>query len=528
MTGILLDHSLPSDIPNGTSAVDQQQKPATKPKGIIYPPPEIKNVVDKTASFVARFGAQFEDHVRENERGNPKFSFLNENDPYHAYFQYRIQEAREGKNITKAVDEKDVDGELVVEEKKPPKEPPAFEFMVEMPNLSAQDLDIIKLTAQFVARNGTQFMNALSRRESRNYQFDFMRPSHSLFPYFNKLVGQYRNVLMPPKGIFDKCKTLADDKHKIYERVLERVEYAAWQREEKKKQEEIEDAERQAFAQIDWHDFVVVETIEFTDADENMELPVPMLLADLERMTLAEKQMSLLRMSIPEQASAPADGRGKEVVEEEMDMEEDEVDMEEEDEEEDEEAKKPTPAVQIKPPEQIGPIKIRKDYVPKAKKPAINEPKSICPRCGEAFPASELEEHMRIELLDPKWREQKQAAEAKKKESNLLLSGSMVERNIKQLSSYRADIFGSEDDTTIQHKLREEEERRKKIERSKVVWDGHTATINLAKERATQGVTMEDQISALHRSKGLTGESDIGPRIPAPEDEHATKRQKTG
>ena len=53
--------------------------------------------------------------------------------------------------------------------------------------------------------------------------------------------------------------------------VIARIEQqAAWalkELEEKKKQKEQADAERIAFAQIDWHDFTVVATIEFTDAD---------------------------------------------------------------------------------------------------------------------------------------------------------------------------------------------------------------------------------------------------------------------
>ena len=35
--------------------VTKDETPATKPiVGIIYPPPEVRNIVDKTASFVAR------------------------------------------------------------------------------------------------------------------------------------------------------------------------------------------------------------------------------------------------------------------------------------------------------------------------------------------------------------------------------------------------------------------------------------------------------------------------------------------
>ena len=33
-------------------------------------------------------------------------------------------------------------------------------------------------------------------REQRNYQFDFLRPQHSLFNYFTKLVEQYTKVFI--------------------------------------------------------------------------------------------------------------------------------------------------------------------------------------------------------------------------------------------------------------------------------------------------------------------------------------------
>ena len=52
----------------------------------------------------------------------------------------------------------------------------------------------MKLTAQFVARNGRQFLTNLMNREQRNYQFDFLRPQHSLFQYFTKLLEQYTKV----------------------------------------------------------------------------------------------------------------------------------------------------------------------------------------------------------------------------------------------------------------------------------------------------------------------------------------------
>lgn len=84
----------------------------------------------------------------------------------------------------------------VIQETVVPKEPPPeFEFIADPPSISAFDLDVVKLTAQFVARNGRQFLTQLMQKEQRNYQFDFLRPQHSLFNYFTKLVEQYTKVI---------------------------------------------------------------------------------------------------------------------------------------------------------------------------------------------------------------------------------------------------------------------------------------------------------------------------------------------
>lgn len=45
--------------------------------------------------------------------------------------------------------------------------------------------------------------------------------------------------------------------------VCYRVEWAKFQERERKKEEEEKEKERVAYAQIDWHDFVVVETVDF-------------------------------------------------------------------------------------------------------------------------------------------------------------------------------------------------------------------------------------------------------------------------
>jgi splicing factor 3A subunit 1 len=70
--------------------------------GIIYPPPEVRSIVDKTAAFVARNGPEFEEKIRQNEINNVKFNFLSNNDPYHAYYQHKVREIAEGKDQSAA------------------------------------------------------------------------------------------------------------------------------------------------------------------------------------------------------------------------------------------------------------------------------------------------------------------------------------------------------------------------------------------------------------------------------------------
>ena len=102
-------------------------------------------------------------------------------------------------------------------------------------------------------------------REQRNFQFDFLRPQHSLFNYFTKLVEQYTKILIPPKDLMTKLKRELEAPIHASEGVMGTVRYRAeWERQQerqKKKEEEAKEKERVAYACIDWHDFVVVETV---------------------------------------------------------------------------------------------------------------------------------------------------------------------------------------------------------------------------------------------------------------------------
>lgn len=59
---------------------------------VILPPSEIRLIIEKLAAYVVRNGTTFEDKILEKERHNSRFSFLFPNDPYHPYYQRRLQE----------------------------------------------------------------------------------------------------------------------------------------------------------------------------------------------------------------------------------------------------------------------------------------------------------------------------------------------------------------------------------------------------------------------------------------------------
>ena len=107
----------------------------------------------------------------------------------------------------------------------------------------------MKLTALFTARRGHSFIAALSTREGRNYQFDFLRPSHSLFGYFNRLVEQYSKVLMPTKEVLDTLteRTKPGDRWRALEAARKHAKWAQHKEEQDKKRQDDQEAERSAY-----------------------------------------------------------------------------------------------------------------------------------------------------------------------------------------------------------------------------------------------------------------------------------------
>lgn len=95
-----------------------------------------------------------------------------------------------------------------------------------------------------MARNGRQFLTQLMNREQRNFQFDFLRPQHSLFQYFTKLLEQYTKVLIPPKSMQQRLRDEAKSAQAVLDQVKYRAEWQRYQEMQRAKEEEILERER--------------------------------------------------------------------------------------------------------------------------------------------------------------------------------------------------------------------------------------------------------------------------------------------
>ncbi|CDW55098.1 Splicing factor 3A subunit 1 [Trichuris trichiura] len=512
--------------------------------GIIYPPPEIRNIVDKTASFVARNGASFEVRIREHEVNNPKFNFLNPGDPYHAYYQQKVQDFIEGKVSNEPpVVSKMVAGPVPLRVQEvvkaseflPVEPPPEYEFIADPTTINAFDLDLMKLTAQFVARNGRQFLTQLMTRESRNFQFDFLKPQHSNFSYFTRLVEQYSKVMMPLRDLMSKLQVEGNDHKHVLGMVAARVEWERYQRRVREKEEAEAERERLAYSMIDWHDFVVVQTVDF-QPHETVGLPPPCTPKDVGARILAQQRYEAHKkateavemevesdeeetaaaqeaMVTPAQPASPemaivdgATGDASNILTQVQ-------------------APKPKAAHEVTQPVPAPPkpenVTIRKDYNPRNRileKAKAEQKWVISPLTGEKVPADKLTEHLKFNTVDQQYFMQKERELMDRQDEELVFAmGADISANIKAFAERRSDIFGvgskGAEQAMIGKKLGEEDVRR--ID-PKAIWDGHSVSVEATVKAAQAEISLEDQIAQIHRAQGLLPDKEkdrIGPKV---------------
>lgn len=421
------------------------------PAGVIPPPSGVREIIEKTAGYVARNGATFEERIREKE-GNAKLSFLVPDDAYHAYYRWRVDEIKAGRTNAIAAGRENEVTFRGREARKGPEKPEDFQFSARMPKMGAQDLEVVRLTALYVAKNGRSWMTALSQREAGNFQFDFLRPQNSLHQYFLKLVDQYTDLLTgddidsgrPQKKRIVELESNITNRAHILERARKRAEYNKHQEAQKVAKEEKENEEKIAYAQIDWHDFVVVETIVFDENDEMTEMPAPTTLNDLQSASLEEKAAmsidpsrrleeafpSFDDQSQPQPQAPKSNGYAAPTQVNDSNFRITSLQADRE---------RARAAQEAARNSATQPMKIRSDHIPRAQAKKSAASTSICPNCKQAIPNDEMAEHIRIEMLDPRWREQSKIAQHRSSTTNL--STADVANNLKRLASQRSDVF---------------------------------------------------------------------------------------
>jgi splicing factor 3A subunit 1 len=321
----------------------------------------------------------------------------------------------------------------------------------------------------------------LIKREARNPQFEFLNPGHHHYPFYSSLVEAYTKCLLPnTKSMAEQLKAKFSSKQEILQRLRARAEWEMKEAEAKRRAEEEAQKEREAMAAIDWYDFVVVETIDFYNDEE---LPPPLTYQQL--MDLGKKPLF-----------EPRAFTDAIETNDEMEMETTEQPMEPA-------SPPPNHVPQPQPPlpkqEEIDDsenMKIIKDYDysrVRHQQQSRSLQVQICPKCGQEVPVDEMEEHMKIELLDPRARAIRQAQQDRHKAS-ILASDEEISKNLGQFARRRTDIFG-EKEVAIGKIVGEDESGRPE----KVIWDGHAGSIPQTTQAAL-GLSLQEQ--AAKASKG--------------------------
>lgn len=332
----------------------------------------------------------------------------------------------------------------------PPRDPPPdFEFIADPPSISALELDIVKLTAQFVARNGRQFLTDLMKKEERNHQFDFLRPQHSLFQYFTRLLEQYTKVLLPPKELVTKLG--GEIRSGVLEQARSRAAWHSHQARRKAADEARIEKERLAYASIDWHDFVVVETVDYP-AGEPGEFPPPTTPLEVGARVLAQERGEDIthgneeddtEMQLESETESESDddlAQMEDRTHQQQRPDDNRVqDMEEESSSSDDEGPPEPPRSGEEAPLPPRPDRVVvKKYDPKrarAQPTPASEEWLVSPITGEKIPANKVADHMRIGLLDPRWLEQRDRAAAERSDRDEALApGAAIEASLKQVT----------------------------------------------------------------------------------------------
>jgi splicing factor 3A subunit 1 len=488
--------------------------------GIIVPPPVIQAIINKTAAFVAKHGRAFETKIAGSaQAGSSKFQFLDASNPYNLYYEAKVKELSERDPTEEekkdclqqsagleevqgmAPGEKAAlttlptaagKGEKQIQNKAilsllariEPSDTRSEHFLrhdifrVDHPGTISVFLSgLIKLTAQYTAIAGESFLSGIVARESGNPQFDFLKPGSVYFHYFTSLVDSYSRSLKPPEDVKNALHDYSRESSATYTGMACLKDCVAKFNESQKqaelaRQEAVRAGEEIALAAIDWHDFVVVQTIRFEDEQSDGNAPSQDKVHILANRSAAVAVGQEARGSGSDMDNSSSDDDGMDMSGSEGEDMGDEIESTR--------------------------LNVRKDYVPSVSGRVLPQQVVVDPKSGRSVNVNKIGEHMRIELLHPKWREEQMKAAEKQKSTNVA-AGASISENLKRFAEKRRGI---------QSGLVSDETREKK---NVVVWDGDYRSIDAA--RAAAAVAAATTVGEETSSTAVVGPERKRPRV---------------
>lgn len=366
---------------------------------IAEPPAPVLATIEKTVQYVLKNGASFEAKLKQND-AEGKFAFLEEANEYHKYYKSRLEGTPQKQT----------------QEEQPTatKTPSSLNFLTALPPISAYDLDVLKLTALYVSCNSDKHADTLQRhmdRRGKRGQFAFLGRNHTLHALFQSYVKQYRAVISCSKNEDrDSARSIrsriASSAHDLYQLAYDRAVYDKKHKiETKTKQAEIRKAQLH-YASIDWQDFAFVAKVNFDAVDEVTELAAPLLREDIMYRALQSKSREI---------QLPVAERRPEVKVQES--KEDTVDQ----------------AVEEKKAHVPKGMKIRAAGESRLKRKAASENTIQCPITGEQIAELKFDNHLKVLLRDPRYKEQQDNFMRKNFTHSSNLTTDQVYENIKRL-----------------------------------------------------------------------------------------------
>jgi len=112
-----------------------------------------------------------------------------------------------------------------------------------------------------------------------------------------------------------------------------------------------------------------------------------------------------------------------------------------------------------------------------------------------SVPADQMAEHVRIELMDPRYYKQRRAEKDRNENPNN--KDSDIFSNLKGFADRRTDIFG-DTEVDVGQTIQEDTKKEKKRNRDKILWDGHSTSIT----EVIASKNLAEQLTVMQAKKG--------------------------